>query len=152
MPSTFWSFRTPYSSTDVGGASDSPDGDLVEKGGVAEQMRIAYATVPGDWVRLYVDVRSPAQRKAAEALGKAMFQAFGKIEAVKPAKVEVSGMGGKYTVSVDGGKTMKFVTEPILQRRQLLDVAFPQVESRHLPSRTEKSPVASFPHQARLRR
>jgi hypothetical protein len=76
--------------------------------------RIAYATVPGSWVRLYVEVRSPAQRKAAEALAKAIFQAFGKVEAVKTAKVEVTGTGGKYTVSVDGGKTMKFVTEPIL--------------------------------------
>jgi Tfp pilus tip-associated adhesin PilY1 len=42
-PSSFWGFRTAEENG-VGGASDSPDGDLVEKGGVAEQIRIAYAT------------------------------------------------------------------------------------------------------------
>lgn len=43
-PSSFWSFRSPFPSSDVGMASDSPDGDLVEKGGAAERLRIAYAT------------------------------------------------------------------------------------------------------------
>lgn len=41
--STFWSYRSPYESTDVGGASDGPDGDLVEKGGAAQRLRIKYA-------------------------------------------------------------------------------------------------------------
>jgi type IV pilus assembly protein PilY1 len=41
--STFWNFRDgTYADTDVGKASDSPDGDLVEKGGAAQQLRIAY--------------------------------------------------------------------------------------------------------------
>ena len=39
---TFWSFRFPFKNTDAGGASDSPDGDLVEKGGAAEQIRLHY--------------------------------------------------------------------------------------------------------------
>lgn len=43
-PSTFWNFRAPFAPTDVGQGSDSPDGDLVEKGGVAEQLRIAFPT------------------------------------------------------------------------------------------------------------
>src|SRR6266849_6606667 len=43
-PSTFWNFRAPFAPTDVGQGSDSPDGDLVEKGGVAEQLRITFAT------------------------------------------------------------------------------------------------------------
>ena len=42
--SNFWSFRTPFATTDVGGASDAPDGDLVEKGGAAEMIRTLYAT------------------------------------------------------------------------------------------------------------
>jgi type IV pilus assembly protein PilY1 len=42
-PSDFWSFRTP-SQNGAGGASDLPDGDLVEKGGAAEQLRIDYAS------------------------------------------------------------------------------------------------------------
>lgn len=42
--STFWS-PTYYSTVQgAGGASDSPDGDLVEKGGVAEFLRKQYAT------------------------------------------------------------------------------------------------------------
>jgi type IV pilus assembly protein PilY1 len=43
-PSTgFWAFRSPnYATTDVGKDQDSPDGDLVEKGGAAERVRIAY--------------------------------------------------------------------------------------------------------------
>ncbi len=40
--SSFWSFRSPFKNTDAGGASDSPDGDLVEKGGAAEQLRVTY--------------------------------------------------------------------------------------------------------------
>ena len=42
--STFWGFRSPFATTDVGGSSDSPDGDLVEKGGAAQQIRTVYAT------------------------------------------------------------------------------------------------------------
>ena len=37
----FWQFRDP-AVNGVGGASDLPDGDLVEKGGAAQQLRIAY--------------------------------------------------------------------------------------------------------------
>jgi len=40
--STFWSFRTA-AQNGAGGASDRPDGDKVEKGGVAQQLRVAYA-------------------------------------------------------------------------------------------------------------
>ncbi|MGD8478397.1 MAG: PilC/PilY family type IV pilus protein, partial [Burkholderiales bacterium] len=42
-PSTFWSYR-PSNMNSAGGASDAPDGELVEKGGVAQQLRIDYAT------------------------------------------------------------------------------------------------------------
>ena len=41
--SSFWSYRSPYPATDVGGASDGPDGDLVEKGGAAQRLRVKYA-------------------------------------------------------------------------------------------------------------
>lgn len=40
-PTNFWSYRLP-DVNGVGGASDAPDGDLVEKGGVAQQIRNAY--------------------------------------------------------------------------------------------------------------
>jgi len=41
--STFWGFR-PATQNGVGGASDSPDGDLVEKGAEAEVLRTVFAT------------------------------------------------------------------------------------------------------------
>lgn len=41
--STFFSYRSPFASTDAGGASDKPDGDLVEKGGAAQKIRQVYA-------------------------------------------------------------------------------------------------------------
>ena len=39
--STYWSFRSS-SVNGIGGSSDSPDGDLVEKGGAAQQIRGLY--------------------------------------------------------------------------------------------------------------
>lgn len=41
--SSYWGFRTAEVNG-VGGASDSPDGDLVEKGGVAQRQRTLFAT------------------------------------------------------------------------------------------------------------
>jgi hypothetical protein len=76
--------------------------------------KIVYATTPGEWVRLYVDVPNPSQREAAEAFGRAVYSPFGKIEAVKPAHIDLSGDAGKYTVSVDGGNIMQLTTEPVL--------------------------------------
>jgi type IV pilus assembly protein PilY1 len=40
--STFWSFRGPEENG-VGGSSDRPDGDLVEKGAIAQGLRTTYA-------------------------------------------------------------------------------------------------------------
>lgn len=76
--------------------------------------KVAYGTVPGSWVRLYIDAKTPAQYKAAESVGRAMLAGFGKIESAKPGKVAVSGGGGKYTLLVDGGKVIKMTTQPVL--------------------------------------
>jgi Tfp pilus tip-associated adhesin PilY1 len=38
----FWNFRGSYPATDVGKDQDSPDGDLVEKGGAAQKIRQFY--------------------------------------------------------------------------------------------------------------
>src|SRR5947209_8431535 len=43
-------------------------------------VKIAYATMPGHWVRLYVDAANSEQRKAAEAFARAVYTPFGKIE------------------------------------------------------------------------
>lgn len=42
--STFWDPTYYVNSQGVGGSSDSPDGDLVEKGGAAQYLRTTYAT------------------------------------------------------------------------------------------------------------
>jgi hypothetical protein len=76
--------------------------------------RFAYALVPGDWLRLYVDARNPSQAKAAKALASSLMKELGRIESVKDAKVSMTGSGGRYSVSVDGGKTMKFSSAPVM--------------------------------------
>ena len=76
--------------------------------------KIAHAKVVGEWVNLYIDAKDEQQRAAAERFGRAAFAAFGPIQSVKAARIEVSGTEGRYTVTVDGGKIMKFETEPVL--------------------------------------
>ncbi len=77
-------------------------------------VSIAYAGKPGEWIRIYIDAPDKDRRDAAENLSRAAFAAWGKMEAVKDAKIEIAGTYGAYTVTVDGGATMKYVTEPIL--------------------------------------
>lgn len=77
-------------------------------------VKIAFGLGAGKWVRLYVDAPKPEQREAATAFAKAYSAAFGKIEEVKAARVEISGQAGTYTLKVDGGKIMNLVTEPVL--------------------------------------
>ena len=76
--------------------------------------KIAHAKVVGEWVNLYIDAKDETQRAAAEKFGRAAFGKFGPIKEVKAAKIDISGADGKYTVTVDGGKIMKFETEPVL--------------------------------------
>jgi hypothetical protein len=76
-------------------------------------IKIVYAMVPGEWVRLYIDAK-PEQRKAAEALGRAVYTPFGTIEAVKAAKIDLRGSAGAYSVSVDDGKIATYQTQPVL--------------------------------------
>ncbi|HUJ10238.1 MAG TPA: DUF1326 domain-containing protein [Verrucomicrobiae bacterium] len=77
-------------------------------------VKVAFATAPAKWVRLYVDVKDPKQRDAAVAFAKAYTSSFGKVEKVQDAKVQIDGKGGKYELKVDDGKIMSLVTEPVL--------------------------------------
>lgn len=79
-------------------------------------VKIAYAKVLGDWVRLYIDAPRTGQRRAAEAFARAVYKPFGKVEAVKPARIALAGRAGRYTLTVDGGKTMTLTTEPVIGR------------------------------------
>jgi hypothetical protein len=76
-------------------------------------VRIATATEPGKWVRIYIDA-PPSQQAAAESFARAAYGPFGAIKSVKTAAVEITGTQGKYTVNVDRGKIMTFRVEPIL--------------------------------------
>jgi hypothetical protein len=75
---------------------------------------IAYAGKPGEWIRIYIDAPDKAHRETAEKLARLAFANWGKMEAVKDAKVAINGTGGAYTVTVDGGNVMKYYTAPIL--------------------------------------
>ena len=77
-------------------------------------MKAAYAVAPGNWVIIYVQPANPGQAKAAREFLTAVYSNWGKVEAVKEAKVDISGEGGNYTVSVDDGKIMKYQTKVVL--------------------------------------
>ncbi|MBI4558798.1 MAG: DUF1326 domain-containing protein [Candidatus Hydrogenedentes bacterium] len=77
-------------------------------------LKLAHAGAPGDWIRLYIDARNPRQRKAGEEFARAAFSAFGKIDAVRDARISISNQANKYTLTVDDGKILRLTTEPIL--------------------------------------
>lgn len=83
-------------------------------GDVFVGVKLAHAKVVGEWVNLYIDAKDEKQRAAAEKFGRAAFAGFGPIKEVKAARIEISGADGKYTATVDGGRIMKFETEPVL--------------------------------------
>lgn len=77
-------------------------------------VRAAYATKPGDWVIIYIDAPTAAKRAAGEALMRAALSGFGKIEAVKNAKVTVGHKGNADWCQVDGGKIMDLKSQAVL--------------------------------------
>lgn len=76
--------------------------------------RAAYATGPGEWVLIYVDAPTPAKKKALTAMLTAVLSGFGKVEAVKDAKVALTKRGDHYWCSIDGGRIGNFETTPVL--------------------------------------
>jgi hypothetical protein len=108
----------PCELTEVAACCEGVGAHLISSGNYAGDdlagAKIAHAKVVGEWVILYVDAKDGKQRAAAEKFGRAVFAKFGPIKEVKAAKIEVTGADGKYTVTVDGGKIMKFETEPVL--------------------------------------
>ncbi|MBS1716903.1 MAG: hypothetical protein JSS72_04130 [Armatimonadetes bacterium] len=70
--------------------------------------RMAYATSPGKYVVIYIDAPSAKERQAMEGFARAALGGFGKIEAVKDAKIAIAGSGGNYMASIDGGNICTF--------------------------------------------
>jgi hypothetical protein len=77
-------------------------------------VSVAYAGKPGEWIRVYIDAPDKAHHDAAEKLIRASFAAWGKMEAVKDAKIAIAGTYGAYTITVDGGNIMKYTTAPLM--------------------------------------
>jgi hypothetical protein len=77
-------------------------------------VSIAYAGKPGEWIRIYIDAPDLTHRAAAEKLARAAFAPWGTMEAIKDAKIDIAGTYGAYTVTVDGGKIMKYTSAPVL--------------------------------------
>ncbi|MBE7547074.1 hypothetical protein KsCSTR_31080 [Candidatus Kuenenia stuttgartiensis] len=88
--------------------------ESIFKGTDLTGVKIAYATKPGEWVRIYVDAKNEEQKQAAIAFAKIICAAYGKIESAGSAKIAFSGKGGNFAVTVDGGKIMVLTTEPVL--------------------------------------
>lgn len=77
-------------------------------------VKAAYATKPGEYVVIYIDAPTAAKHAAAEGLMRATLGGFGKIEAVKSAKVAVWHKGNMDYATVDGGKIMNFKSQSVL--------------------------------------
>lgn len=76
--------------------------------------KFAYATSVGEWVDIYVDAKDSKQAEAVKGMAGGFLKAFGKVEDVKDAKIDIKRDGYAFTVNVDGGKVMKFKTEPLM--------------------------------------
>lgn len=70
--------------------------------------------VGGKWVRIFVQSKDSAQARAAGALGRALFSAYGKVEAIQNARIGLSGNNGNYTLLVNDGKLIRLKTQPVL--------------------------------------
>ncbi len=77
-------------------------------------VKIAFATTPGKWVRIYIDAKNDKQKYAVTQFMKGIYGAFGKLEAVTSAKIDISGKDGRYTVKVHNGRILHLTTEPVL--------------------------------------
>ena len=77
-------------------------------------VKITVAKTVENWSRVYLDVPDPKQREAAAAFATAWASQMGKVEAVKHARIEISGKDGSYTVKVDDGKIAQLTTKVVL--------------------------------------
>lgn len=83
------------------------------KGQSLKGVKMFYAVEPASWVRLYIDAPK-AQFKNVEAFARKVYAGYGKIEAVKPAKIAIAGSNGRFNVLVNGGKICSYETEPVI--------------------------------------
>jgi len=76
-------------------------------------VKIAFA-IGDKWVRIYVQTKDPVQTGVAGEMGRALFAAYGNIETIRDADIDLSGSNGNYTLKVDNGKVINMKTQPVL--------------------------------------
>lgn len=76
--------------------------------------KAAYATVPGQWVMIYIDAPDKAKMAACGDLMKAALSGFGKLKGIRAAKIGIASKGMAYHATVDGGKVMSLDTTPLM--------------------------------------
>ena len=96
--------------------------------------KFVVANAADEWARLYVDSSSAVVRQAVTDLVKALYGSDTKFEEVKSVRIELAGTGGRYMLSVDGGKIIELRTEPVLGADGRLPVG-------HTNTRTPFSPT-----------
>jgi hypothetical protein len=77
-------------------------------------VRFAWAMDMGKWVRIYIDAPDPVHRVAAEKFVRALCADWGKMEALRDAKITISGKNGGFVAKVNGGSTMDFEIAPVI--------------------------------------
>jgi len=77
-------------------------------------VRFAWAMDMGKWVRIYIDAPDATHRAAAEQFVRALCTDWGKMEAIRDAKIEITAKNGGYTAKVNGGSTMDFEIAPVI--------------------------------------
>ncbi len=74
--------------------------------------KIAQGGVAGNRIYIYIDA-SDAQRDTATAFARVYWKNEGKVEGIRNVKIDLAGEGGRYNLSIDGGKVAQLITEPV---------------------------------------
>lgn len=75
--------------------------------------RIAFASLRGQWIKIYVDGRDKDQKVAAGAFAREALKDYGAVRWVRESKVDIIGKDGDYLVTVDDGRLLSLETEPV---------------------------------------
>jgi hypothetical protein len=105
--------------------------------------KMAYAVGVGKWVHIYIDQKDPKKHDAALAFSKAALNGFGPVTLTKDADIKIDEKADKYTVSVDGGKTMQFETEPVMGGDEKTPITYSNVHDPVHPVMMQGSAISA---------
>jgi len=93
-------------------------GALIIESGSYENFKLSKAKIAfamGDkWVRIYMQTKDAEQNRMAAKLAQAIFSAYGIVESIQNAEIELFGSNGSYSLRVDGGKIIDMKTQPVI--------------------------------------